>query len=94
MTCEAKHEMDSVFKFSDVLWVRLTLSQMYPQPLHPCHPYALIDPYAPTPPYHPPTPQERHLMAKSDTTTGQLNIWSAFGSGWPLVRCPPSSRGI
>ena len=32
-------------------------------------------------------PQYRHLVVKGGTTSGQLNIWSAFGSGWPLVRC-------
>ena len=25
--------------------------------------------------------QERHLVAKSGTTSGQLDNWSAFGSG-------------
>ena len=27
--------------------------------------------------------------SKGDTTLGQLDIWSAFGSGWPLIRCNP-----
>ena len=34
-------------------------------------------------------PQYRHLVAKSCTTSGQLDILLAFGSGWHLVRCLP-----
>ena len=29
----------------------------------------------------PPLPKYRHLVAKSSTTSGQLDIWSASGSG-------------
>ena len=32
-----------------------------------------------------PVPNKRHLVAKSDTILGQLDIWSAFGSAWHLV---------
>ena len=41
-------------------------------------------------PHIAPCPKERHLVAKSDTTVGQLDIWSALWSGWPLVRCTPT----
>ena len=37
---------------------------------HPITPYALY-----------PYPQYRHLVAKSSTTSGQIDIWSAFRSG-------------
>ena len=35
-------------------------------------------------PTHHPHLQYRHLKAKSSTTSGHLDIWSAFGSGWPV----------
>ena len=39
------------------------------------------------PPASPPSaphPHYKHLVAKSSTTSGQLDIWSAFGSCWPV----------
>ena len=58
--CEAKHEVQSVFEFLDVL-------------------FAL----------------KRHLVAKSGTTSGQLNIWSPLGQADLWSRHIPSpSRGI
>ena len=54
------------------LWVRLMFGQMYPHPSPLC------------PLNAPPPPQYRHAVAKSSTTSGQLDIWSAFGSGWPV----------
>ena len=54
-------------------------------PLHPCWP--LMHPWHPLPapgaPYTPVGPW-RHLVTKSSTTWGQLDIWSAFWSGWPV----------
>ena len=43
----------------------------------------------PTPPMPPfitsmPPPQYRYLVVKSGTTAGQIDIWSAFASGWPV----------
>ena len=31
-----------------------------------------------------PQPQYSNLVAKNSTTSGQLDIWSAFGPGWPV----------
>ena len=45
--------------------------------------------YQPLPPITP-CPQERHLVARSDTTVGQVDIWSAFGSSGPMIRCTPT----
>ena len=45
---------------------------------------AHITPYAPQCPHPYPHPQYRHLVAKSNTPSGQIDIWSAFGSGWPV----------
>ena len=56
------------------LWVRLMFGQMYPPPHHPyAHPHS----------------QYRHLVAKSGITSGQFDIWSAFGSGWPVYSRVP-----
>ena len=32
-------------------------------------------------------PQQKHLVAKSSTMSGLLDIWWVFGSGWLIVRC-------
>ena len=77
-------------------WVRLTFSQMYLWVEAPSgqeqyymrsawHLVSLWDRLTFSQTY----PQERHLVNKSGTTSGQLYIWSAFGSGWPSVRCTP-----
>ena len=54
---------------------------VYLPPQCPIHP--LMPPYAPTSLLAPDSPQLGHLMASCSTTSGHLDIWSAFGSDWP-----------
>ena len=62
--CEAKHEMESVFKFSDVLFA----------PKSDGPPVVEVsgqaDLWSDVPPWY------RHLMAKFGTTSGQADHWS------------------
>ena len=39
-------------------------------------------------------PQWRHLVTKTNTTSGQLDIWKAFGSSWPSVLCTSQYKDL
>ena len=55
-----------------------------------CNPQPPMPPnasYTPCQPLSSPHPQYRHLVVKLGTTSGQHDIWSAFRSGWSVVRC-------
>ena len=76
--CEAKPQTPSVFKFSDVLFA-LKSDRPPIEASQVCltlgQPLGQVDLQSDVPP--------------SRGISGQLDIWSAFGSGWPSVRCTP-----
>ena len=70
-TCKAKHEMQSVFKFSDVLF---SLKSDVP-PVEPSGQLYIWSPLSQT------DLQVRCTPPRGSSS--QPDIWSAFGSGWP-----------